>query len=377
MKKLTGTFTLLLTLISVLLSGCLPIELSVSDDGTILIPRQEGFCRFDPGKGAVEIVYAPESMKPAMALFAPDGKTFLAVGETAAGSGGFSMGNAFSAQIVAPGKKPREILRKSNLAYARWSPDGTHVAVTRIADKKKPPIDQNMPELIVIDVAGGNAKTVAGNVSSLVRWFGDSKSILTFQIAAKGENNLYSGTIARMDPAGVTAEPLAVVRGGQDVFFDLSPKGDAAVFTAVAAAGKGGALPKQDDKGSKESKLFCLDIKTGAVRAVVDEPVYALFSPDGSKLLVGTKKNNNLTLSVWDAAFEKSAVIAKDAAQSTGSGPGSVKIYPTWYDTNTVVYLANHASYGTKGLNLHLVSVGVDGTNRMDLQGAVEAGLKK
>jgi|GEM_PF-2362745 len=366
---------LLLSLVTAaaLFCGCLPIELSVSKDGRVLIPRQEGFCSFDPASGAVKKVYVPKSSKPAMGLFAPDGKSILAVSEASGGG----MGSSFAVTVVkTAGGKAKELLKATNLTYARWSPDGGKVAVTRVADKKKAPLEQQLPELILTAPGEAGHKVLAGNVSKLVRWFPDSKSVLSFQIASKSkETSLYSGQLVKIDIASGQAKPLAQVMGDQKVFFDLSPDGKSVLFTAAESVKVGGKLPAKPK--DSETKLFKLDIASGAIAKVADDAIYAIYSPKGTKVLVGQPGNNAVSLKVGSAHLKDLKTIARGVVKGAGDGPASADFYPSWFDEKTILFLTKHAEYGTAGKNLHLISIGADGRGRKDLQNAISAGISR
>ena len=356
--------------------GCLPIELSVSKDGQVLIPRQEGFCCLDPEKGAVKTLYAPKSQQPAFALFAPDGRSFLAITQTEGGG----MGTAFALAVVPPdGQEAKQLFTATNLTYARWSPSGRHVTLTRIADEKAPAVDENLPELILVDPAKGTRKTLISGVSTIHRWFPDSKHVLTFQISGKekegAQNTQYSGKLVQLDAETGDVKPLALVLGGKMVFFDLSPDGTKVLFTAIKAAKLGEKIPTRSED---EPRLYELNIADGGVRALKGGVAFAIYSPKGTKVLVGSKSEQEgmLQLAVGDAALAQAETVATDAAKSTG-GTDSREIYPSWLDDDTILYLRLYAAYGTAGRNLQLFAVSADGKKRRNLQPAVDGAVKE
>ena len=360
-------FALLSVTSLVILAGCLPIELSVSPDGKILIPRREGFISFDPVAGTATTLHSPKSGQPAFAVFSPDGGRFLAI----------SKSGDFDVSVAAVGKAPKKLLSTSNLTYARWSPDGKWVSLTQVADEAKKPIKQNMPELVLVNVADGKKRTLASNVSAFHRWFGDSQHVLAFQIAAKNEEtNLYAGALVKLNTATGKAVPLATVLGGNKVFFDLSPDGAKVLFTAVKAAKAGQELPA---KAKGEPQLFELDIASGAIRTIKGKVLYALYSPKGTKVLVGMERDfkPGLQLAVADAAMKNFVTVATDGAKSAGETGDSADIYPGWINESTVHYIAKATVFGTAGKNLHLMSVGADGTGRRNLQTKLDAALAK
>lgn len=292
MYRMRRLLVVLMLLTGFVAGGCLPIELSASKE-RILIPRQEGFCILDLKKdeATTRVAYAPKSDKPALGLFAPDGKKFLAISKTSGGG----MGTAFKVEVVqvADGK-PKTLVTVTNLTYAQWSPDGKYVTLTRLADQKSATVDKNMPELILVDTAAGEKKKLASDVGMIHRWFPDSKHVLTLQIASKDkQENQYSGKLVKLDISTGKAEPLASVLGGDKVFLDLSPDGGKVLFTAIKAGKVSEKVPsKSDDK----AQLHELDIKSGAVRAVKGDVAYAIYSPKGTKVLMGAVSEKGGTI---------------------------------------------------------------------------------
>ena len=349
------------------LAGCLPIELSVSPDGKILVPRREGFISFDPAAGTAATLYAPKSGQAAFAVFSPDGRRFLAI----------SKSGDFDVAIAAAGQAPRGVLSASNLTYARWSPDGKRISLTRVADKAKAPLKQNLPELLLVDPADGKKRKLASNVLAIHRWFGDSKHVLTFQIAAKNkQTSQYSGSIVKLDVTTGKTVALAGVLGNDKVFFDISPDGKSVLFTAVKAAKAGQKVP---DKAKGDPQLFELDIPSGSIRAIRPKVIYALYSPKGTKVLVGAEQDfkSGVGLAVADAAFKSFVTVATDAAKSAGGAGDSAEIYPGWINESTVHYIAEKTVFGVAGKNLNLMSVGSDGKGRRNLQAKLDIALAK
>lgn len=357
--------------------GCLPIELSASKDGKILIPRQEGFCILDLKKdeATMKVVYAPKSDKPAMGLFAPDGKRFLAVSQTSGGG----MGTAFKIEAVqiADGKA-KALVTLTNLTYAQWSPDGKYVTLTRLADQKSAALDKNMPELILVDTAAGEKKKLASDVGMIHRWFPGSKHVLALQIASKDkDDDQYSGKLVKIDVATGKAEPLASVLGGSKVFLDLSPDGSKVLFTAIRAGKVGEKLPSKSDE---KAQLHELDIKSGNVRAVRGNVAYAIYSPKGTKVLLGaaSEEGGTIELAVGDALLTSLRVfttVATDAAKGAGGSGGSSDIYPGWFDDDSVHYIALRTVFGTAAKNYQLTIVKANGKQRANLQPVIDAGL--
>ena len=363
-------------LAAILVAGCFPIELDVSKDGRILIAREEGFFAVDPATGQVTRVHAPAGGQPVFARFSPDGRQILAVTEGSGGAAlfGSSGGHNYTVVTLADGAS-RVVFTGSNGTYTCWSPNGEKISLTRVADGKKPPLDENMPELHLINAKDGTKKLLGANVSRLHRWFPDSKAVLVFQIQSKDKkDNLYRGTLSSIDVASGEGKALANVVGSRNVFFDLSPDGTTVLFTARAAGKVGAELTPE-----KKARLFQLTVADGTVKPLNEGVKFAVFSPDGKRVLLGTDEKNSLvTLKVAGADLTTfTEVAAKAAAQmSSGMGPNT-SIYPAWVGNDSVCYLTKTAVYGKAGENLALTVVGADGKNPKNLQAVIDTAALK
>ncbi|MFQ5990425.1 MAG: hypothetical protein ACE5K9_10965 [Candidatus Methylomirabilales bacterium] len=347
-----------------LMAGCFPIELDVSGDGKILIPRQEGFFALDVAKGKMEKVYNLPGGNPVFARYSPSGKEMLVVTE---GEGKF-MGKSHVLTLVNLSAGTSQVLfTGSNATYARWSPDGQYISLSRIAEQKKPPLEENLPETYLITVKGGYTKLLASNTSAIHRWLPHSKALLIFQIQKK-ENNVYQGTMSALEIASGLSMPLASVLGSQHVFFDLSPDGKSVLFTAKGAGPPGATL-----QAGKE-RLFELNIAKRTIRPVRERVQYAIWSPRGNRVLLGTdEKDGVVHLQVADRGLTQFRKIASDAASKINEGIGfQTSIYPGWLGEGSVFYLTKTAVYGSAGKNLALVTVGTDGKNRQSHQATID-----
>lgn len=364
---------LILGIVLMILGGCLPIELDVSKDGKILIPRQEGFFVLDPTTGQAKKVADGAGKSPVFACFAPDAKQFLAV--TQQGEGGGNM--TFRLADLATGKT-RDLYSASNCTYVSYSPAGSHFAVCRLSDKSSEHLDQNMPELIVVDVRGGNAKTLHTDVASLHRWSADGQSLYTVLLLEKEkESDNYGGELARINVADGKITRFCKLAGPDGMFFDVAPDGETLLFTAMTAVTMKDKLtiPKEGD--DDELTLFQCDTTNGQVKMLRNQVKYAVYSPDGKHVLIGSdEKNSLLKLQIADASFAKTTSVSEKAAASTGGMGQTASIYPGWIDNSTVHYLAQVQAYGTAGKNLALMSATLAGKKK-SLQPAVDAAAMK
>lgn len=355
-----------------LLGGCFPIELDVQD-GKLLISRGEGFFIFDPATGKATKVGAAEGGKPVFARFAPGGKEVLTVTSLSEGFNDFSF-----AIVPRAGGPARQIHKGKNAAYVLFSPDGAQVAITQVVDKEDPQLKTQLPELVVVPTAGGPAKTLLGNVGATFRWFKDSKRLLVFQINKKDEEqSRFYGTLLSLEVATGKTTPLAQAAVAQKGYFDLSPDGTKVLMVALACDKPGTDVSKTADSSTR---LYELDLTSGGIRKIDKDAQYAIYSPSGKQVLLGTPPPGfsfeGLSLEIADAALTKFTSIATDAYQPMSMGGGG-GVFPGWIDEKTVFYFVEKPVYGTEGKAIHLYSVGVDGKSKTSLQPQIDMEVVK
>lgn len=352
------------------LTGCLPIELDVTPTGEILIPRGEGFFAYNPATGKVTEAYATTA-SPIFALAVPQRGGLIAISDS---SGGNTMGAGMQIEYVDPNGKGKTIANASNVTYAQVSADGKRLSFTRVADQSSEGFDQNLPELKVLSTEGGAVTKLVSNVGMIYRWMPDGKSLVVMKLDSKDEeNDLYTGRIALVDSKSGKLTDLAAAVGPQEVFLDVSPDGAKVLFTALASD-KAGAELKVNNPDDAELKLYELDVKTRAVKEVWQGANFAMYSPKQTKVLIGEDgEDETLELYVTDPSFNGKALVANDAAKQAGGMANSVDIYPSWYDDQTVLYIAKKAVFGTAGENFMLATVKADGSQRKLHQAKIDA----
>ena len=362
---------LAMLIVSCTLAGCFPIELDVKD-GKVLIPRGEGVFVFDPGTGKTAKVAAPDGGPPVFARFAPDGKEVLLVTKSTSGYNEFKF-------VIAPlsGGKGREVFKGQNSAYVLYAPDGKSLGIIKVSDKQNPQFKQQMPDLLVVPTSGGKEKVVASNVAALFRWFSDSKRMLIFEIAKKDENSHYFGTLAVLDLESGKKRPLAAVAVNQSFFVDLAPNNKKALFTALRADKPGTNLEKGD---GYKNLLFEVDLASGEVRKIDKETRYAIYSPSGAQVLLGTPPEGfdltSLQLQVADAGLTKFTTVVTNAHMPLAIG-GEGSMFPSWLDDKRLCYFVNRAVYGTEAKNVHLYMVGADGKGKRCVQPQIDMDVLK
>jgi hypothetical protein len=352
------------------LAGCFPIELDVKD-GKLLIARGEGYFLFDPATGKTKKICGAEDGQPVFARFSPDGKEVLTVTKPASGFGEFHF-------IIRPigGGKGRDVFKGQNCAYVRYSPDGANLAIVRMSEKQDPDFKSQVPELYLVPAKGGESKLLAGKSGVSFRWFSDSKRLLVFEILKKDGSN-FLGNLSALDIGTGKTTPLAAVAATQNFQFDLSPDNKKALFTALRADKAGADLGKIKEYATK---VFELDVAKGTVRKTDKDASYAIYSPDGKKVLLGTPPQgfafDSLKLEVADADVAKSTVIVPSVAVANPLSQGGT-IFPGWVDNKTVFYFVSKAVYGTEGKSLMLMTAGADGKGKKCVQPALEVEVLK
>jgi hypothetical protein len=372
------------TLLCVLIltsAGCLPIELSVSPGGeNVIIPREEGFFSFGLQNNRLQLLFSPPEGDPAFGLYAPNGKNIVVVSQVGSG---MMRGVGFKLNMLRLTGKDVDmhpLFDVSNLTYLRWRPDSAMLSMTRVADSKAQPFEENLPELLIYDLQAKIRKKVDHNVSILHRWFPDSKSILAVKLREKNESDIYRAQLVQYDLPGENAQTniLAELICGKNMFFDLSPDGKRVLITALKAGDPGAILecPKGDSRRIPKTKLYELNLDTGNVTDMNRNARYAIYSPSGNRVLLGIIQDKAIELEVADRTFETFTVIDNHVVSDVGETLGvSTAVYPVWVDNNRILYLVNRPVYGTAGINLQLMESTADGTKQRNLQHLIDAGI--
>ncbi len=349
-----------------LLIGCLPVELSTSEDGVFVIPRQEGFFLFDPADASAQRLTAADSGQPALALFAPDDRRVLLVTSTA----GTMMGAQSAIRILTlEGGALQTVAEASNMGYVQWGPQGRQISYARVGDSAREPLEENMPELHWVDLESGADQVLAHNVGSQHRWFPDGERLLIFRVLSK-QGDQFIGQLVALKPGG--EEEILVSARGSGTVMDIAPDGNRLLFTANAAAKPGQEL----EGASTEVALYGYDLTTQALAKLAPGVKFGFFSPDGKRILSGREADEKLLLEVRNAAGGEPLAVADDGVSEAGPMMQSTPVYPGWLDAERIYYLAQHAVYGVAAKNLALTVVSLNDQARRNLQPAIDAAIE-
>jgi hypothetical protein len=359
-----------------LLVACVPVELSVTDDGRVIIPRGEGVVYYNPKTGKVTPGFK-SNQKTSFAMAVPNRGGFIAITEP----GGGGMGSTMTIHHIDAKGNAKRLHSASNITYLQVSPTGDHVSFARVSDQQAKGFEKNLPELHVIALGNGKVKKVADAVGSIHRWAKGGKHLYIVQLtSAIKDTDRYMGELKKIDHEAGKGDALANVMGSDPMHMDAAPNDDALLFTAIAAnpASKKLPAPKADDDNQEEPSvnLYHLDLKAGTVKMARKETSFAYFSPNQTKVLLGVPGDEDeLELVVTNLQFKNAVMVARDVADQAGSDMTSVSIYPGWYDDKTVLYIARRTVFGTSGENLMLTTVTADGKTRKVHQPAIDAAL--
>jgi hypothetical protein len=143
-----------------------------------------------------------------------------------------------------------------------------------------------------------------------------------FSLAKKDDQSRYYGKLSVVDEKGkATAVVSAVV--GQSMFLDLAPDGKKALLVAYAVDAPGTDLTETKEFSTR---LFEVDVAKGAARKVDKDASYAIYSPDGTRVLLGTPPDgfslNGVKLEVADAGLTTFTTVADEALPLAIGGEG-------------------------------------------------------
>src|SRR5262245_4947733 len=105
------------------LAGCVPVDLDVNSKGEMIIPREEGFFLYHPGKGQVTQLKGGPAGQPVAARLAPSGTEALLVVKDP------DDGNFRCDLVPLGGGKGRTLSKATKVGNLQFSPDGARLAV--------------------------------------------------------------------------------------------------------------------------------------------------------------------------------------------------------------------------------------------------------
>ena len=343
-------------LLAMMLPACTPIDLSVSKDGKILIPREGGFYSFDPAT-ATAVKLAP-AKKATFGLYSPSGQGALL----------YDSGTFYSKIFSKPLVKLKSV---SNMTYAAYLAGGKSLVYTKVSGQSDPELKESFAEVHLI--AGGKDTLLLKRSAKLVRPLADG-TILAIRIdkVNKDEKNhkSYTGKLVRVT-ADAKVTPICDITGESAMFLSARHDGAKALLICYAA---GTYKPVSPNKNGKPvAQCYEIDLATGKATLVgsTQKINYAIYSPDAKHVLLQTDDS----LVVANAAFTDRTPVADDGAATIGGFGPSTDAYPGWYNNSSIYYLRKVKVYGGSCTNMHLTLVNIDTQAKRDLQPAIDQAI--
>ncbi|MBI4616343.1 MAG: hypothetical protein HY720_22215 [Planctomycetes bacterium] len=353
--------------------ACEPITVSVAPDGRIAFTREEGVFAVDLAGQKLTTIHGTMGPEPELATvvrWSPDGSRVAYV--LLKGKG---FGEVYELWAGDPATQERTKLLESQtpILYLGWSPDGKSVTAARGMQDDK----AKGAEILVVEAAGGEAKTLAREVSAVHHWTAEGKVVL-FQVAREhGENTrFYVGSIATVDPGSGTVTGHVNAASGQNAWLCLSPDGKRAAFLAVAAAAseEGLDLPAPDQGiDADKTYAFTYDFESGKLEKFRDDFVhYVLYSPDGAKAMFVTTQEDRKVLQVRNLAARADTVLDPAVVTSASRQLVSVPMYPVWLDDDRIFYWKERVIYGRSATSLSAHVVQLSTGERKNVQHVID-----
>jgi Tol biopolymer transport system component len=355
-----------------LLAGCFPILLDVNKDGQVLIPREEGVFSFDLASGKMVRLAERAKGDPAWARWSPDGTKVLVADVAEGGKTALRI-----VDLKTHAVKPLAELDAT--ACVLWSPDSGSVSAAEVG--------MGGTQLKLIPLETGQAKGLLSNTLAMHAWLPDGR-VLAFRVTEKKENSqVASGELVVVDSAGGEPRIVAQATCDQSAILSVSPDGKQALVVEAEVIGEG-------DKQQAATKLVQVALADGAKKVLPKADVAAAFwSPDGKRILVLTKGGGDAAgmakamgaamgapagggsqIVVTDAEGKNAVVVATSVLTHSG-GMGGPAMYPSWADSDTILYFVSVKTYGEGGTAVRLMSIKVDGSGRKNLQPTIESAV--
>jgi hypothetical protein len=348
---------------TLLLAGCFPLELQVTPQGEIVIPRAEGVLVYNPA--GVSRLITVDSLKelPAFAAVSADG-TRLARAGLALGENGDAQSTAQLLLTDLESRTTTELAIVENMSFLQWDPKGRYLSYAFISGQNYDDIDESLPELKLFNVADQSEKSLGKNTSSIHRWSADGKGIWFLKTEVKDTDGRL-GSLCYYTLA--TGQVRKVARVLQAEWFDVSPDGSEIILSARGMAEAGNRAAPADENNS--SWLYVVDTKKGSFRRLEYNAAFARYSPDGAR--VALLKDN--AVFVTTGAFEEPT---EKLARCVQELDNSAKFHLTWLSNTEILAVRKRSVYGNAGFAPELVAVNVDDRTERSLQDGIEAAVR-
>jgi len=339
-KRVLG-FGLFLIFCEVMFIGCYPIELQLTDDGTLIIPREEGVVFYDLSSRTASVVRPGENRVPAFAVVSPDGQALLRAERNLSfdRSGVQTTSTLILTYLNQDLTEPlleEELFSIENGTYFQWRPDGNGFSYTFVSSEKYNDVDENLPELYYYDLTERQEKKISVNSSALHKWLPDGSGLIFLQTEKKEENNKF-GALQIYEFATGTERRVVNVVGAE--WLELSPSGDEVVFSAIAVTAPGEEAVVSEDA---TAALYRVNLADGAFTRLDYQMDSCRYSPDGEKVAVLSGTRLLLTDRTWAEPVEIFTPVVSTVNTTT-------RVHATWLSATEVLVFREKFLYGVDG----------------------------
>ena len=359
---ISGLFTLVAA--AILSTGCYPLELSVSSEGTIAIPRAEGVALFNPKTGVGSLIpIGHPSDAPAFAVISPDGTQLLTAYLMLDEKGEPGNQSQFLMSSLKNPGESEEMAVVENGCFLQWSPDGKLFSYAFVSGQNYDGVDENLPEIKIMNPADKSERLVSRNTSLMHRWTADGKGIVFLKTEAKDTDGRLGSIVIFSTETGKTRK-IAKILDAE--WFDLSPDGKEIILSAAAMAASG-KTPKKDELSGKS--LYLVSISDGAFKRLDEDAAFARYSPDGKRIALLAEK------AIWITG--RDAVRPEKPLMRAMMEFDNTKFQTTWLSNTEVLSIVKKPVFGVVAHTCALQVGNVETGDVRLLQNEIEECVRK
>lgn len=349
---------------ALLAAGCFPLELSISPRGEIVIPRAEGVLVYDPKTGDGTLLpRGAATDAPAFAVISPDGSQLLQAVLEIDQQGNTGNQARFLLGSLGSDTPAEELAIVENACFLQWAPDAKTFSYAAVSGQNYEGIQENLPEIKIMNPADKSEKLVGRNTSLIHRWTADGKSLLFLKTEAKDTDGRLGSLVAYNAESGKVRKIARILEAE---WFDLAPDGNEVILSAVAMApaGKRPAKPETAEKA-----LYLVNVADGTFKRLVGDANFARYSPDGKHIALLADN------AIWICG--RDAVKPEKPLMRSVMEFDNTKYQPIWLSNTEVLGMAKRAVYGAVAFSTELQAGNIETGEVRSLQDGIEACVRK